>query len=161
MEIERKFKVDSERAREVKRLAVCQKNIEQYYTLVGDIEERYRFYGLNYYHTIKKSTESDLVREEVENECTAEEYNLNKKHKIGDVISKKRYIFPMSDYNCELDEYQGNLKGLYVCEIEFATEQEAEILDLPWFCKEDITFDKRYKNQSLATEGLPSIERKL
>ena len=155
MEIERKFIVDSSQLPKIKRMAANKVKIEQYYTRVGGIEERYRRLEDKFFHTVKAKTDSDLMRIEFEEECSSFDYENNKLDMIGSIVSKTRYFIQSPDYVCEVDEYLGQLKGLNICEIEFESEQEAEIIDVPEFCKEEVTTNSNYRNKNLALNGLP------
>ena len=70
-------------------------------------------------------------------------------------VEKTRYRIPYGKNTIELDVYDGQLSGLITAEVEFAGRQEdAEVRALAfeppqWFGR-DVTYDRRYKNQSLA-----------
>jgi len=75
----------------------------------------------------------------------------------GRRIEKTRYeISAGQRLMIELDVYGGGLEGLVVAEVEFPTRAEAEAFDAPPWFGPDVTDDERYKNQRLATAGLPS-----
>lgn len=55
----------------------------------------------------------------------------------------------------ELDVYLGDLAGLRVAEVEFASEADAGAWTAPAWLGPEITDDPRYKNQRLARDGAP------
>lgn len=155
MEIERKFLLN-EFVQNVLPLNKLRKHqIKQYYVQIGDVEERYRRKDNLYFHTIKRRVDSGLQREEIETECTKEDFEANKNHIVGNMIEKDRYIFPYGEHKIEIDVYAGALKGLLIGEVEFQTKDEAALFLPPVFFGAEVTLDKRYKNQSLAINGAP------
>jgi CYTH domain-containing protein len=74
----------------------------------------------------------------------------------GRRIEKRRYELPAGEgLVIELDVYAGDLDGLVVAEVEFASDEQADAFTPPpWFARE-VTDDPRYKNQRLALEGAP------
>ncbi len=161
MEIERKFLVKENYIEELKKLSKQKFDIEQYYVQVGDVEERYRCKNNKCFHTFKKNIDEGLKREEVETQCSKEEYENNKKRIVGYLIKKVRYKIPYDKHILEFDVFEGSLNGLNVCEIEFDSEEKASNFKPLAMFSEDITFDKSYKNQNLAINGLPNkLKRK-
>jgi CYTH domain-containing protein len=75
----------------------------------------------------------------------------------GRRVEKRRYVLPGGEgITIEVDVYEGDLAGLAVAEVEFGDDERAEAFEPPpWFGRE-VTDDSRFKNQSLAREGLPS-----
>jgi adenylate cyclase len=55
----------------------------------------------------------------------------------------------------ELDVYGGDLAGLVVAEVEFASEADAGAFAAPAWLGPDVTGDARFKNQRLAVDGRP------
>lgn len=141
------------------------KNIEQGYLCTNPVI-RIRRSNDDYYMTYKSRmnvTKEDsvaLVCEEVELPLTKEAYyHLREKTDLR-LITKKRYLIPLEGgLTCELDIFEGELKGLIFAEVEFKSEEEAGEFTLPdWFGKE-VTFDDRYKNNVLAlTENLSELQ---
>lgn len=156
MEIERKFLLNDF----VKQIILSNKlqphQLKQYYVKVGDVEERYRRQDDLYFHTIKRRVDDGLQRDEIETECTQDDFEANKHHIVGDIIEKDRYVLPYGGYKIEIDIYRGALEGLIIGEVEFPTKEEADAFIPPDFFGIEITWDKRYKNQSLAINGLPT-----
>lgn len=156
MEIERKFLLNDF----VKQIILSNKlqphQLKQYYVKVGDVEERYRRQDDLYFHTIKRRVDDGLQRDEIETECTQDDFEANKHHIVGDIIEKDRHVLPYGGYKIEIDIYRGALEGLIIGEVEFPTKEEADAFIPPDFFGIEITWDKRYKNQSLAINGLPT-----
>jgi len=156
MEIERKFLVDKSEIDIIIAKNLESHGLEQYYVQVGDVEERYRRQDNLYFHTIKRRVDGGLQREEIETECTQGDFEANKNRMVGNIVEKNRYILPYGEHKIEMDVYGGELKGLIVGEVEFQTKDDAESFMLPDFFGAEVTWDKRYKNQSLALNGLPT-----
>jgi adenylate cyclase len=75
----------------------------------------------------------------------------------GRRLEKTRHVIAASDgLNIEVDVYLGGLTGLSVAEVEFDTEAAADAFAPPaWFGRE-VTDDAGFKNQRLASEGIPA-----
>jgi CYTH domain-containing protein len=108
--------------------------------------------------TVKAAVDYDgMVREEREFWMTEQEYNTMYNKREGNDIDKTRYQGIGSDgVIFAIDIFRGSLKGLAYYEVEFATEQEANSYVPPAWVGKDVTSDKRYKNGSLAKNGLPA-----
>ncbi|MBI2677116.1 MAG: adenylate cyclase [Candidatus Yanofskybacteria bacterium] len=108
--------------------------------------------------TVKRG--SGKVRDEFEIETFQWQFTALWPTTAGRRLEKTRnYFYDPSFYKgqlCLLDVFHKNLKGLILVEVEFNSEKEADaFVPLDWFGKE-VTEDKRYSNQSLATHGLPA-----
>lgn len=100
---------------------------------------------------------NELIREENERQITEDDYKLFLTQQKGDTIKKKRYKIPVENgLTYEVDLYEDNLAGLMVVEVEFPTEEMANSFVPPEWFGEEVTSDKRYKNNSLAMKGMPS-----
>ena len=85
--------------------------------------------------------------EEVELPLTKEAYEHLKEKADGSVISKTRYLIPLTENRkIEMDVFHGYLEGLMFAEVEFDSEEEAAAFQLPDWFGEDVTFDHRYSN---------------
>jgi adenylate cyclase len=75
----------------------------------------------------------------------------------GRRIQKVRHLIPTEPpgHVIELDVYGGDLAGLVVAEIEFASETDAAAFAPPAWLGPDVTGDARFKNQRLAVDGRP------
>jgi adenylate cyclase len=74
----------------------------------------------------------------------------------GRRLEKTRYLIPAEDLNIELDVFSGALTGLVVAEVEFASEEAADVFEPPAWFGAEVTDDARFKNQCLASEGAPT-----
>ena len=101
-----------------------------------------------------KSKGSYLAREEFETELTKEQYEFLLSKKEGSTIEKTRYTVKHEGLSYEIDIFHGSLSPL---EIEFPTVEEAVSFKSPGWTIRDVTDDFRYKNASLAKNGIPQI----
>lgn len=65
----------------------------------------------------------------------------------GKILDKTRYVVPYEGHVWEVDEYNGELRGLVVTEVEL--EREDEQVELPSFVGKEVTGDPRYYNSQL------------
>lgn len=65
----------------------------------------------------------------------------------GRILDKTRYIVPYKGHIWEVDEYNGELRGLIVTEVELQSEEEE--VELPPFAGKEVTGDPRYYNSQL------------
>ena len=65
----------------------------------------------------------------------------------GRVIEKTRYVVAYGGFDWEVDEFEGELKGLTIAEIELPDARTVFIL--PPFAGDEVTGDPRYYNSSL------------
>jgi len=151
MEIERKFLVT-----EAPELAGAEfAEIEQGYLAIGsDGEVRVRREGDKLLLTAKRG--SGLSRQEAEVEVDRSSFDALWALTEGRRLEKRRYVLPRRDLRIEVDVYGGELEGLIVAEVEFATEEDAKAFDPPDWFGEEVTGDHRYLNETLATAGVPS-----
>lgn len=132
-----------------------------------------------YYMTYKGlRTEGSLAQEEYNLPLTPEAYEHLLEKADGVVITKRRYLIPLTAADCaavpnasaeelrtwiaggeakiELDVFEGAHDGLVIAEVEFPSEALATAWQpVTWFGRE-ITGDRRYSNAALAQKpGLP------
>ena len=151
MEIERKFT-----------LKPLPDNLESYPS--HHIEQVY----LNYNPVVRARKQDDeyyltykgkglMAREEYNLPLNEEAYRHLIQKADGIIISKKRYLIPLTDrLTIELDIFEGDLAPLKLAEVEFETKEEAEsFLPPKWFGK-DVTFSSDYHNSTLSRVGLPT-----
>jgi CYTH domain-containing protein len=152
-EIERKFLIKS-LPEDLEKYA--KKEIVQGYVAITPegTEVRLRQKGKKYFQTVKVG--AGKTRGEYEIEITKEQFEALWDSTEGKRVDKVRYDIPISDgLKIELDVYRGDLNGLYSAEVEFPDEAASNKFTPPdWFGKE-VTEDKWYKNQNLATKGIP------
>ena len=73
----------------------------------------------------------------------------------GRMTEKTRFPIPNGENVIELNIFKGKLTGLYMVEVEFASEAASAEFSPPAWFGEEVTEDKRYKNKNLAVHGLP------
>jgi adenylate cyclase len=128
--------------------------IEQGYLAVGaDGEVRLRRKGERLLLTAKRGT--GMSREEAEVELDPDAFERLWPLTEGRRLHKRRYVIPAGDLKIELDLYEGDLDGLVVAEVEFASEQDARGFTPPGWVGDEVTGDERYLNETLATRGRP------
>lgn len=132
----------------------AQHHIAQGYISIGSDgkEIRLRSKDHEYFLTVKSG--GSLVRAEYEIEISRDQFQDLWPATEGKRLEKTRYIIPD---NIELDIYHGDLEGLMTAEVEFKSEEESEDFTPPDWFDEELTYDKKYKNQSLALEGSPIL----
>jgi adenylate cyclase len=130
--------------------------IRQGYLSTSDPEVRVRSKGKQYFVTRKGG--EGFIRSEDEEEVSKEIFNILWPATVGARIEKTRYKIVGNDSLVwEVDEYYGQLSGLFTAEVELPdsetrAEMSAVIADV---LVVDVTEDKRYKNKTLAIKGLP------
>lgn len=133
--------------------------IEQAYLCVEPVI-RIRQEDDSFYLTYK--SKGLMVREEYNLPLHPESYEHLKEKADGQILSKKRYLLPFSEFGIsqtfpnadqltiELDIFEGVYKGLILAEIEFSCEEDALAFQPPvWFGK-DVTLSGEYQNSTLA-----------
>ena len=128
--------------------------IAQGYTTTG---VRYRKKGERYFRTVKHG--SGLVREEDESEISREEFVAAWPETEGRRLEKLRTNVPLENgLVAEVDIFLGGLAGLQLVEVEFPNVEMANSFTPPAWFGPEVTDDPRYKNSTLAREGLPKAE---
>ena len=150
MEVERKFLV----AESPDLDGADSNEIEQGYLAIGaDGEVRLRRKGDRLLLTAKRG--EGLSRDEAEVEIDREAFDRLWPLTEGRRLHKRRYVIPHEGLQIEVDVYEGDLEGLLVAEIEFASEEAAGEFEPPEWIAEEVTGDQRYLNETLATKGAP------
>ena len=141
MEIERKYLVRSL----PENLASCTcHHIEQAYICVNPVI-RIRLEDDSCYLTCKG--QGMLSREECNLPMDLNTYRHLLTKAEGTVITKDRYLIPLSDGLCaELDCFHGAWEGLIIVEVEFPDLDSARTFSPPGWFGEDVTFDPKYHN---------------
>lgn len=70
----------------------------------------------------------------------------------GNVIEKTRHTVDFEGFTWEIDVFEGAYRGLVIAEVEMASETDDP--SLPAWLGQEVTGDKRYSNQALATQRL-------
>ena len=152
MEIERKFLVAEPPDLEAgERL-----EIEQgYLALAGDgeAEVRLRRQADELLLTVKGGSGQSRLEEEIELDRGRFEalWPLTE----GRRVVKTRHLIAHGRHTIEFDVYAGELEGLLVAEVEFPDQASAEEFEPPDWFGDEVTGDRHYLNQTLATEGAP------
>lgn len=144
LEIERKFLLKNEDWRSEIQESTT---IKQGY-LNTHIERtvRVRVKGNKGFLTIKGKTEN-VSRKEFEYEIPVEEAIAMIALCEQPVIEKTRNIIKQNGFTWEIDEFDGENKGLIVAEVEL--ENEGQIIQLPNWIDEEVSNDPKYYNSSL------------
>jgi CYTH domain-containing protein len=159
MEIERKFKIESL----PENLNIYPfHRIEQAYLCTNPVV-RIRREDDNYYLTYKGS--GMMAREETNLPLNKDAYYHLLLKADGNVISKKRYLIPLShpkvkegfptppaDYELtiELDVFESPFAPLKMAEVEFGSTEAAEGFVPPEWFGEEVTYKKEYHNSYMA-----------
>ena len=112
---------------------------------------RVRSKGEAYYLTVK--TGEGLVRTEYEVEISEVQFQVLWPSTTGRQLEKIRYIYPLDQYEMEIDIYQGELAPLIVAEVEFPSVLASEEFSAPDFVSEEVTGNNTFSNIRLALEG--------
>ena len=145
MEIERKYLIDKI---PFSLEGFCCRRIEQGYLCTEPVV-RIRRDDDTYYLTYK--SKGLMVREEYNLPLTREAYEHLKTKADGRIISKLRYMIPLTgSLTAELDLFQDDLAPLMLAEVEFDTVEEAEHFLPPEWFGEDVTSSSKYHNSTLS-----------
>lgn len=127
--------------------------IQQGYLDAGDPEIRVRRLGGHFFLTIKAGL--SVRRDEYEVRIPRPTFEKLWPLTLGARVEKTRYTVKDGDDRWEIDAFAGPLAGLYLAEIELASEARA--VSPPAFLPivREVTSDPEYKNRSLATRGRP------
>ena len=138
MEIERKFLIP----RLPENLASYPSRLLEQAYLCTDPVVRVRRSDDSYILTYK--SKGLMSREEYNLPLTAESYAHLKAKADGNIISKRRYLIPLSDgLTIELDLFHGDLAPLILAEVEFPDKETAVSFQAPSWFGEDVTFSSR------------------
>lgn len=145
MEIERKF-IPKYLPEDLEQYAFHE--IEQGY-LCTDPVVRIRKMDDSYFLTCK--SHGMMAHEEYELPLSKDSYLHLREKTDGILIAKRRYLIPLdTSHKVELDIFHGNLEGVTLAEVEFASIEEARSFLPPEWFGEDVTYDKRYHNSEMS-----------
>lgn len=155
MEIERKFLVAGADLPSALESYPCEQLAQGYLISAGeDLEVRLRSCDGQGSLTIKQG--AGRTREEHESAVDAGRFARLWPLTEGRRVEKARYRIPAgAGGTIELDVYGGALAGLVTAEVEFASDLQADGFSPPVWFGVEITDDPRYKNQRLASAGIP------
>lgn len=100
-----------------------------------------------------KSRPKGLVRSEFEYEIPAADAEQLLALCEQPVLTKERHLVRHGAHLWEVDEYEGDLAGLVVAEVELSVADEE--IDLPAWVGEEVSGDPRYANSNLVRWPLP------
>jgi adenylate cyclase len=128
--------------------------LQGYVAIDAAAEVRVRRRGGSLTLTVKSAPAHARVEEEIEIDEArfASLWRLSE----GRRIVKTRYLIEHDGNTIELDDYHDALRGLMTAEVEFPSEAASDAFDPPPWLGREITGDRRYANQTLATQGLPA-----
>jgi CYTH domain-containing protein len=87
------------------------------------------------------------------------EFELLSQALVGRYIRKRRHrLKSPSEFVLAVDEFEGELSGLLLLEVEFLSTQALEAFQAPWFAGLEVTDDKRYTGGELSRNGPPKSE---
>ena len=118
------------------------------------VEIRLRQKGDAFFMTFKRG--QGLVRDEAEIRIDEADFNYLWPLTQGRQVEKQRSTTALGNgLTAEIDEFSGTLAGLLLCEVEFSDPVQAMAFVPPQWFGADVTEDGRYKNKSLAENGIP------
>ncbi|MGK7394841.1 MAG: CYTH domain-containing protein [Candidatus Cyclobacteriaceae bacterium M3_2C_046] len=131
------------------------KKIRQGYVVVDESGNlvRVRQLGDQFYETVKSP--GQLSRKEVEIELSRQQFEALWPLTEGKRVIKTRYYIPYQGKTIEYDDFEEELNGLKMAEVEFESEQESKSFKVPDWFGQEVTYDKQYKNNNLAISGKP------
>ncbi len=145
-EIEKKFLLKNENWRN---LAQGKKYCQGYLSTEKGRTVRVRIIGERGFLTVKGPNEGE-TRLEFEYEIPVSEANeILEKLCHKPLIQKTRYKIPFEGFTWEVDEFEGENKGLVFAEIEL--QHEGETFAVPEWIDREVTDDPRYYNANLVT----------
>ncbi len=164
MEIERKFLINDAGDIPFDISNYKYRTIEQGYICTSPVI-RVRRADDNYILTVKGS--GMMSREEHELPLEKDTYEMLRDKCDGIIISKRRYLIPLSDVSDQLSQEQSSLtmeldifaglhSGLIIAEIEFPSEEAALSFTPPAWLSNDVTSDGRYHNSYLSKNPAPT-----
>lgn len=122
--------------------------IEQAYLCVEPVV-RIRRQDDSYILTYKSA--GMMAREEYNLPLTKEAYEHLKPKTDGVILSKTRYLIPLTEQlTAELDIFDAPYEGLVIVEVEFSSLAEADSFTPPNWFGEDVTYSGQYHNSALS-----------
>ena len=155
VEIERKFLINSDHAKEIISLWPRFLNIKQGF-LSTDKDKVVRVrkstgtLGEHSFITVKGKANgpNDITRPEIETEIENAAAESILATFCGSIIEKTRFIVKIGNHYWEIDKFLGANEGLWVAEIELQSEDEE--FELPGFIGKEVSTDPKYTNVALS-----------
>jgi CYTH domain-containing protein len=149
-EIERKFLVRNDGW---KSGVTSQTRIKQaYITAEADRSVRIRTRNDETAQITMKFGRGVLTRDEFEYDIPHEDALEMIAFATGNVIEKTRFTVEFEGFTWEIDVFEGAYSGLVIAEVEMASEMDDP--PLPAWLGREVSSDKRFSNQALATQRL-------
>ncbi|MGF0539190.1 CYTH domain-containing protein [Agrobacterium sp. ES01] len=149
-EIERKFLVVDDSWRRDAISAVTMR--QAYISVNSDRSVRVRTLDNGSARLTVKVGGAALVRDEFEYDIPLTDAEEMIDLSLGNVIEKTRHNVKIGDFTWEVDVFAGAYHGLVVAEVEMKAETDDP--EIPHWVGREVTGDRRYSNQALATERL-------
>lgn len=97
-----------------------------------------------------------MSREEIEVPLTKEAYTHLLPKCDGNIITKTRYLCPLNhQLTAELDQFYGCYSGLFLAEVEFPSEAEANAFVPPSWFGPEVTQDTHFHNSTMSQTNHP------
>jgi adenylate cyclase len=110
-------------------------------------------------HVLTVKGGQGLLRTEVEFATDVAQFDALWALTGGRRIDKCRHTVQLGEHTVEVDVFDGELSGLLIAEVEFASIHAAHaFVPPPWFGRE-VTDEPSWNNASLALHGRPDEER--
>lgn len=149
-EIERKYLVTDESWRE--EIASRTRFRQGYIASLEDRSVRVRIMGEEAAKLTIKVGTGALIRDEYEYDIPVADAEELLKSVPGFILEKIRYTVEHEGFTWEIDVFDGLYRGLIVAEVELRSEADQPAL--PKWIGDEVTGDRRFSNQQLATDDL-------
>jgi adenylate cyclase len=149
-EIERKYLVTDDSWRE--EIASRTRFRQGYIASMEDRSVRVRIMGEDAAKLTIKVGTGVLIRDEYEYDIPVADAEELLKSVPGFILEKIRYTVEHEGFTWEIDVFDGLYRGLIVAEVELRSEADQPVL--PAWVGPEVTGDRRFSNQQLATDDL-------
>ena len=149
-EIERKYLVTDESWRE--EIASRTRFRQGYIASLEDRSVRVRIMGEEAAKLTIKVGTGALIRDDYEYDSPVADAEELLKSVPGFILEKIRYTVEHEGFTWEIDVFDGLYRGLIVAEVEMRSEADQPAL--PAWVGDEVTGDRRFSNQQLATDDL-------
>lgn len=147
-EIERKFLIRSDEWRHAITASIAMEQC--YLATMDDRSVRVRIRDNSNARLTVKVGQSNLIRDEFEYTIPVDDAREMMTLAVGKIIVKTRHLVEYEGFVWEVDVFDGHLTGLFIAEVELKSLDENPAIP-PWV-GEEVTGDRRYSNQMLATD---------
>lgn len=147
-EIERKFLIRNDDWRHAVTGSITMEQC--YLATMDDRSVRVRIRDNNNARLTVKVGQSNLIRDEFEYTIPVDDAREMMTLAVGKIIVKTRHLVEHEGFVWEIDVFDGHLKGLFIAEVELKSLDQDPALP-PWV-GEEVTGDRRFSNQMLATD---------